>query len=130
MTPGRRAPVPAGRVVAAVDSIPDNEPGRMNREAVAGNHVIIDHGNGEFSLLAHFRQGSLTVEEGDRVGRGDRLGACGNSSEPHVHYQLQDGPEFGEAAGLPTQFRSYRADGEPVQRGEPVRGQVVRPGGG
>lgn len=119
----------AGRVATAVDSVADNEPGRMNRDVPPGNHVVIDHGNGEFSLLAHFRRGSLGVEEGDRVEKGQRLGACGNSgnsSEPHVHYHLQDGPEFGEAVGLPAQFRGYRADGETVERGEPERGQLVR----
>lgn len=125
------APAP-GRVVTAVDSLADNEPGVMDREAPPGNHVVIDHGNGEFSLLAHFRSGSVEVEEGDRVETGQRLGECGNSgnsSEPHVHYHLQDGPGFGEAVGLPAQFRGYRADGEPVDRGEPVRGRIVRPEG-
>jgi murein DD-endopeptidase MepM/ murein hydrolase activator NlpD len=126
------APGP-GRVVTAVDSVPDNEPGRTNRGAPPGNHVVVDHGHGEFSLLAHFRRGSIEVQEGDRVEAGQRLGACGNSgnsSEPHVHYHLQDGPGFGEAVGLPAQFRGYRADGAPVDRGEPVRGQLVRQGEG
>jgi murein DD-endopeptidase MepM/ murein hydrolase activator NlpD len=64
------------------------------------------------------------------VARGQRLGECGNSgnsSEPHLHYQLQDGPEMGPSAGLPAQFTDYLADGQPVARGEPVRGQAIRP---
>lgn len=123
------APAP-GRVVRAADSVPDNVPGEMNQRAIFGNHVVIDHGAGEFSVLAHLRRGSVTVEPGDRVERGQRLGACGNSgrsSEPHLHYHLQDGPEPGGATGLPAAFRGYRADGEVVERGEPTRGRIVRP---
>jgi hypothetical protein len=119
-----------GRVVLAVDGIADNVPGRMNAPQVAGNHVIVDHGTGEHSVLAHLRNGSVSVRSGDRVTRGQRLGECGNSgnsSEPHLHYQLQDGPEMGPSAGLPAQFTGYLADGQPVDRGEPVRGQAIRP---
>lgn len=121
------APAP-GRVLRAVDSIPDNIPGEMNRDAIFGNHVVVDHGNGEFSVLAHLRRGSVTVEAGESVERGRRIGACGNSgnsSEPHLHYHLQDAPEPGRADGLPAVFRNYRVDGRRVGHGEPRRGQEV-----
>lgn len=123
----------AGRVARAADSVPDNTPGEMNREAIFGNHVVLDHGNGEYSVLAHLRHGAVAVDAGDRVQRGEVLGECGNSgrsSEPHLHYHLQDRPVPGEGTGLPAFFRDYRADGQEVDRGEPTRGQVVRPGGG
>ena len=119
-----------GTVVEVIDGVHDNVPGQMNPEQVTGNHVVIDHGNGEHSLLAHFRNGSLRVKKGDDVHAGQALGECGNSgnsSEPHLHYQLQDGPGFGVAAGLPAQFSDYLADGQPVARGEPVKGQRVQP---
>lgn len=128
---GRPVLAPAtGTVVEALDGVEDNVPGETNREQLTGNRVILDHGNGEFSVLAHFRKGSLQVKAGDSVAAGQQLGECGNSgnsSEPHIHYQLQDGPRFGEAAGLPAQFRNYRADGEVVARGEPAKGQHIRP---
>ncbi|MGG1659400.1 M23 family metallopeptidase [Brevibacillus sp. NRS-1366] len=57
----------------------------MNTEQPAGNFVEIDHGHGEFSMLAHLKQASVTVAPGDRVGTGDVIGLCGNSgnsSEP------------------------------------------------
>jgi len=126
------APAP-GQVVSAIDSLHDNVPGEMLEQAPAGNHVIVDHGEGEYSVLAHLRSGSVTVEAGDRVAEGDRIGTCGNSgnsSEPHLHYHLQDGPVPLRGQGLPAQFTDYVADGEPVARGEPVRGQRIRPGGG
>ncbi len=118
----------SGTVVAAVDGVDDNQPVTMNPSQPLGNHVIVDHGNGEYSFLAHFKKGSVKVETGSRVGSGDLLGLCGNSgnsSEPHLHYHLQTTADFGQGEGLPVQFRSFLADGEAVSRGEPVRGQTV-----
>ncbi|PTL82866.1 hypothetical protein DAT35_18020 [Vitiosangium sp. GDMCC 1.1324] len=37
---------------------------------LAGNVVVIDHGGGEYSLLAHMQQGSVTVKAGDKVRAG------------------------------------------------------------
>ncbi|MCB1163061.1 M23 family metallopeptidase, partial [bacterium] len=118
----------AGTVVAAVDSVPENAPGQMDGASPLGNHVVIDHGNGEFSFLAHLQPRSLRVAPGDRVEPGDTLGLCGNSghsSEPHLHYHLQNSPRFGDGDGLPAPFLAYSADGRPVDRGEPVRGQLI-----
>jgi murein DD-endopeptidase MepM/ murein hydrolase activator NlpD len=123
------APGP-GTVVVAVDSLPDNAPGQMDPANAPGNHVVIDHGNGEFSFLAHLRRGSVAVAPGTRVAAGHRLGECGNSgntSEPHLHYHLQNTGVFGRGEGLPAPFTGYTADGQPVARGEPVRGQTIRP---
>lgn len=72
-----------------------------------GNHVVIDHGNREFSLIAHMRGGSVSVRAGDRVTQGQQVGELGNSGDtsgPHVHYQLQDGPRWEYADGLPARF--------------------------
>lgn len=122
-----------GVVVASGDGIADNRPGVMNAAQPLGNHVILDHGNGEYSFLAHLREGSVRVGVGDRVEAGQVVGECGNSgnsSEPHLHYHLQTTPDFGRGEGLPAQFRSYVADDVPVERGEPVQGQRIRPAGG
>lgn len=121
----------AGTVVVSRDGLADNAPGEIESPVPAGNHVVIDHGNGEFSFVAHLREGSVRVGEGDHVAQGDTLGLCGNSgrsSEPHLHYHLQTTPEFGAGEGLPAQFLDYLADGEPVVRGEPTQGQKVSPG--
>lgn len=95
-------------------------------------HVVIDHGEGEHSVLAHFQEGSGAVKTGQEVKPGQLLGLCGNSgntTEPHLHYHLQTASTFGEGVGLPAQFQRYTADGEPVDRGGPRQGQVVAPGG-
>ena len=74
-----------------------------------GNYVLLDHGNGEFSLFAHLKQGSVAVKPGQRVARGDVVGAMGMSGDAflvHLHYQLQSGPGFEE--GLPAYFEGVR----------------------
>ena len=72
-----------------------------------GNHVVIDHGNGEFSMLAHLQAGSVLVKAGDHVGQGQPLGKLGSSGDtqtPHLHYQLQSGPDIQWSDGLPCKF--------------------------
>lgn len=74
-----------------------------------GNHVVIDHGNGEFSMLAHMQQGSVRVETGARVEQGQAIGLLGNSGDtnsPHVHHQLQDGPLWTAADALPHAYEN------------------------
>lgn len=120
----------AGTVAVAVDGLPDNKPGVMDPAHPPGNHVVLDHGNSEFSFLAHLKQGSLAVKKGDAVKPGDRIGLCGNSgntTEPHLHYHLQTTDRFANGEGLPAQFLDYLADGKEVARGEPKKGQTIRP---
>lgn len=118
----------AGTITEVMDGLDDNVPGVMNPFAPAGNHIVIDHGNGEFSVMAHFRKGSVAVKVGDKVKQGQLVGHCGNSgntSEPHLHYHLQNTGAFGNSEGLPAPFVNYVADGKRVERGEPVKGQLV-----
>ena len=120
----------AGTVVAAADSLPDNKPGTRDPSHPFGNHVIVSHGNGEFSVLAHLQRGSVRVHGGQTLAAGDTLGLCGNSgnsSEPHLHFHLQNKVETGSSDGLPAFFADYTANGAAVGRGEPKRGQTVAP---
>ena len=116
-----------GKIVTVVDDIKENIPGDMPKNA--GNRIIIDHENGEFSVLAHFKYKSIAVKTGGRVAAGQFLGLCGNSghsSEPHLHYHLQNTPIMFKGEGLPVQFQSYWEDGEYVELGEPAGGQYVK----
>jgi Peptidase family M23 len=78
---------------------------------ILGNHVVLDLGGGVYAALAHLRRGSVRVRPGDRVAAGQPLAECGNSgnsSEPHLHFQLMDHPSVLLAAGLPLRFARYR----------------------
>ena len=79
--------------------------------------------------MAHLKPGSIKVSVGERVVAGQQVAACGNSgrsSEPHLHYHLQNSPRWFDGEGLPAQFQGFEADGQPVQRGELRRGQLVK----
>lgn len=120
----------SGSVIVAVDSVEDNRLGVMNSKSQPGNYVVIDHDNGEYSLLAHFKRGTVAVKEGSQVKAGDLLGQCGNSGQstvPHLHYHLQTGKDYNKGDGLPMFFHDYRADGKKIATGEPIRGQYISP---
>jgi hypothetical protein len=120
----------AGTIVWLEEHRPDQEIGTSDPAHPIGNGVIIDHGDGEFSVLAHLQPRSLKVKLGQKVKAGQTLGRCGNSgntSEPHIHYHLQNGIDMREADGLPALFENLTVDGTRLDRAEIVRGQRVRP---
>ncbi|HUR23520.1 MAG TPA: M23 family metallopeptidase [Acidimicrobiales bacterium] len=124
------APADAG-VVSVRDGLSDNRPWvETNPAEPAGNHVILDLGHTEYAVLAHFQRGSIRVAEGGRVHAGDILGLCGNSgnsSEPHVHFHVQDKPTFfaDGAVGIPVRFGRFLADGVPSHKATPTSGQFL-----
>jgi murein DD-endopeptidase len=99
-----------GKVVAAKDGVPENTPDptaravEMTMDTVGGNFVALDIGYHRYALYGHLIPGSLKVKVGDTVKRGQvlgRLGNSGNSTEPHLHFQIADAPSFLLANGLP-----------------------------
>jgi murein DD-endopeptidase MepM/ murein hydrolase activator NlpD len=119
----------SGEVVEMQNAVTENIPGETNTNQLFGNYVILDHGNGEFSVLAHFIKNSIIVNIGNLVSKGQVIGLCGNSgnsTEPHLHYHLQNKPSIGQGEGLPAQFRNYYANDTFVSVGEPLRGQTIR----
>ena len=80
--------------------------------AVAGNYVVIDHGNVEFSAYCHLQEGSIRVKTGDKVNQGmaiAKVGNKGNSGVPNLHFQLMDSQNFFIANGLPVMFENVPA---------------------
>jgi hypothetical protein len=90
------API-GGRIVRALNNRPDMPIGQVDRQEIAGNHIVIDAGEGRFVLLAHLKKGSVRVAVGDTIKAGDPVAECGNSgntSAPHLHLQVQSGPDI------------------------------------
>lgn len=60
-----------------------------------GNHILIAHPNGLYTLYAHGQAGSITVSEGQNVKQGQqimRVGSTGNSTGPHLHFEVRTSP--------------------------------------
>ncbi len=86
----------------------------MSRSFI-GNYVLIQHADEEFALYAHLVRGSLTVEPGSQVVRGQRIGLCGHSghsSEPHLHFHVQDRADLFTGLGVPIRFGPLVIDGD------------------
>ena len=95
-----------------------------------GNHVLVEHAEGEFGLYAHLVRGTVTVAPGNRVNRGQVLGRCGhsgNSTEPHLHFHLQDSADLFRGMGLPVRFSRLLVDGESADGVLLSAGNRVRP---
>jgi murein DD-endopeptidase MepM/ murein hydrolase activator NlpD len=137
-----------GKIIAAVDGAPEHEdalrrPGESTEDyskrfnvlqhaligrgaaGLLGNYVVIDHGNSEFALYAHLQPGSVRVRVGENVREGTavgQLGSSGNSTSPHLHFQVCDGPDPLDCAGIPISFKGLAlpwADyPRPVQSGD------------
>lgn len=80
---------------------------------VVGNHLILKMRDREvYALIAHARTGSIRVRAGDVLGVGQHVadvGHPGNSTAPHLQFQLMDGPDPLTASGTPCAFEGYEA---------------------
>lgn len=105
-----------GKVVKVVDGIPDNVIGESNIAKNWGNTIVIDHSEGLYSALSHLKPGSIKVEEGQIVDKGDIIAACGNSGRspyPHLHFQFQiDDTIGGHTHKFPFAFYLEKSEGE------------------
>ncbi|MEU5583341.1 M23 family metallopeptidase [Streptomyces huasconensis] len=72
-----------------------------------GNAVVIKHSNGTYSQYAHLSQ--VDVRVGQNVGTGQRValsGNTGNSSGPHLHFEIRTTPNYGTAVDPVAFLRS------------------------
>jgi hypothetical protein len=128
-----------GVITEATDGIPENVPGRESRaveitfDNVAGNHVIEQIADGVYAVFAHLQPKSLTVKLGDRVHQGQVLGLLGNSGNstaPHLHFQICDGNSVLGCEGLPYAFVSFEVQGLWKAEGSSSHREMEIPTGG
>ena len=125
--------VTKGVVVRTKDGLPDNTPvgslpPDLTLETAGGNYVVVDIGRGRVAFYAHLKPGSLTVEVGDHVKRGQVLGLLGNSGNsdlPHLHFQVMDTQSPFASDGLPHEFRSFGSEGTLANPEEVLAGGIA-----
>ncbi len=109
-----------GVVLIALDGLPDMPVPQMDREHMAGNHVLLRCKDADV-LLGHLKPGSLRAAVGQQLAVGQHLanvGNSGNTGEPHLHIHAQQaGPANAPLSGnpLPVSF-----EGRFVVRGDRV----------
>lgn len=105
-----------GYVVSICNCYPDTEikkgrPVVCDCADVRGNHIIIKHKHGEYSLIAHILKDSFQVKEGDIVKQGQvlaKIGNSGNTNGPHIHFQIQDRLDSNSAIGIKIAFKNIQ----------------------
>jgi murein DD-endopeptidase MepM/ murein hydrolase activator NlpD len=86
------------------------ESGEAEYREVAGNHIIMKKSEKIFALFAHLKENSICVKKGEIVKAGQligRVGHSGNSTAPHLHFQLMDNIDPKKSSGIPCSFRNY-----------------------
>jgi hypothetical protein len=120
-----------GTVVSVFDTLDDQPPGKLpdvstiTLASVTGNHVVLDLGGGVYAFYGHMRKKSIPVAVGERVKRGQLLGKLGNSgntSAPHLHFHLVDGPSVLGSNGIPYVIDSFAFAGRIPAEAEVLEG--------
>jgi len=130
---GREVLAPAdGNITDVISGVRDNVLGSMNPYSALGNAVFIQHREHEVSVLAHLKLDSTTVKVGDKVKRGQVIGLCGNSgnsSEPHLHYHLQNTPIIQDGTGIKCYYQKVivleNGKKQSKVNYSPIKGQII-----
>lgn len=118
-----------GEVVLVIDGVDDNKIGEMNSVDVGGNTVIIKTINNEFVVFCHFKNKTILVKKGQQVKQGQVLGQCGNSghsSEPHLHFHLQNGNDMNTATGIKCYFDKLNVNGKLMTDYSPIQKDKIK----
>jgi hypothetical protein len=113
----------AGTVVEVQDGLPDQQPPEPPVPPpipnTVGNHVTLKIARGLYLLYAHMTPGSVRVRMGQHVRRGQVLGligTSGNSTTPHLHFQVMTTPTFFPTDSPPFAFDRFDLVGQVTKR--------------
>jgi murein DD-endopeptidase MepM/ murein hydrolase activator NlpD len=105
-------------VVHVIDGLPAQKPGALPSGLLLpeadGNSIVARLDDGLYMLYAHLQAGSIKVKVGDKIKRGDFLGLVGNSgnsSAPHLHFHVMDGPSPLTSEGVPYVIEAFATEG-------------------
>lgn len=108
--PERARIVPFREIAVAIKNSVTFDPARLR--PLVGNFVLA-RSDSVFAAFAHLTTGSVSVSAGQVVRSGDligKVGHTGNSTAPHLHFQLMDSPDVVTAHGLPCAFRALEIE--------------------
>jgi len=101
--------------------------------SLVGNYIIMECAENIYAAFAHFQKGSITVNAGDEIKKGQilgKVGHSGNSTAPHLHFHIMDSVDLVKAKGIPCVFEQYEIhrDGrwEQVNNGVPTDKDIIR----
>ncbi|HEY5835106.1 transglycosylase family protein [Streptomyces sp.] len=86
--------VPTG---TAVHSVADGTVVTTGWGGSYGYQIVVRHSDGHYSQYGHLSQ--ISVKAGQRVNGGQRIGrsgATGNTTGPHLHFEMRTGSEYGD----------------------------------
>ena len=118
-----------GEIVLVVDGVKENVVGEMNTFNVGGNMVIIKTASNEFLVFCHFKHQSIKVKEGQKIKQGQLLGLCGNtgnSSEPHLHFHIQNIEDLNTATGAKCYFEKLFVNGQLKEDYSPIKNEKIK----
>ncbi|WP_313804141.1 M23 family metallopeptidase [Flavobacterium sp.] len=83
---------------------------KTNPLVLYGNHIVIKHQDGAYSMYGHLKQGSsATLKKGQQIKKGQKIGQIGTSGSsffPHLHFEMRNNTNH-DAEGLPSYFDNY-----------------------
>lgn len=95
-------------VGTGVRSVADGEVVSAGWAGAYGYEVVIRHRDGRYSQYAHLS--AITVSAGRPVNAGQRIGrsgSTGNSTGPHLHFEVRTGPGYGSDVDPLSYLRSH-----------------------
>ena len=118
-----------GEVMLVVDGVKDNMVGEMNPFNAGGNTIILKTANNEYLVFCHFKHQSIKVKEGQKIKQGELLGLCGNSgnsSEPHLHFHIQNIENLNTATGVKCYFDKIIVNGQLKTDYSPIKKDKIK----